>query len=227
MRNPLVAVKSFLELLAERGADAELARSFLPVAIEELRRAERLLGALADAGGASARDATGGSAEQAVAVVAALLAPRARRLGVALETACDTALPDAALAPDALRQVLLNLALNALEASPRGGRVQLSARAARAGLELVVADEGPGLGRAARRNSSPSARGRGRGLAITRRLLEASGGRLALGAPPGGGAELRAFVPATRRTRARRQGDQRRREAPSAASPSPHPAPAR
>jgi signal transduction histidine kinase len=48
VRNPLVAVKSFLELLAERGADPELARSFLPVAVAELRRAERLLDAMVD-----------------------------------------------------------------------------------------------------------------------------------------------------------------------------------
>jgi len=228
VRNPLVAVKSFLELAAERGIDAELVRSFLPVAIEELRRAERLLGALADVREGSAVDAEAGSAEEAVAAVAALLGPRGRRLGIAIESSCEAALPRTALGADALRQVLLNLALNALEASPRGGRVRIAARAARAGLELVVADEGPGLGAGALRAAGRSARGRGRGLAITRRLLEAAGGRLALGTAAAGGAELRAFVPAASRgRRARRQGDQRRREAPAAASPSEGAAPAR
>jgi len=192
VRNPLVAVKSFLELLGERGADAELARSFLPVAVEELRRAERLLGLLAALPAGGGPESGAGSAGEAVAAVAALLAPRARRLGVRLEAVRDEALPPAALGPDALRQVVLNLALNALEASPRGGAVRIAARAARGGTLIAVCDEGPGLGTARASGARPA---RGRGLSITRRLLESAGGRLTQGTSPSGGAELRAWLP--------------------------------
>jgi signal transduction histidine kinase len=196
VRNPLVAVKSFLELLGERGADPELAGSFLPVAVAELRRAERLLDAMVDLRRVGEAGGEAGDACEAVAAVAALLAPRARSLGVSLEPGADAELPPTALGPDGLRQVLLNLALNALAASPRGGRVRLAARAARGGVELVIADEGPGLSAGTRRAAGGEARGRGRGLAITRRLLEACGGQLGFGAAAGGGAELCAFVPA-------------------------------
>jgi signal transduction histidine kinase len=192
VRNPLVAVKSFLELLGERGADAELARSFLPIAVEELRRAERLLGLFAALREGGTPESAAGGAGEAIAAVAALLAPRAQRLGVRLEAARDEALPPAALGPDALRQVVLNLALNALEASPRGGTVRIAARAARGGIEIAVSDEGPGLGAGTPRGAARAARGRG--LAITRRLLEAAGGGLGYGSTDGGGAELRAFV---------------------------------
>ena len=46
IRNPLVALKSFLELLPERRGDPELETRFLAVARDELRRAERLLDAM-------------------------------------------------------------------------------------------------------------------------------------------------------------------------------------
>ena len=70
--------------------------------------------------------------------------PLADEHGVALVAALDGPLPVRA-APGRLAQVLDNLLANALEASPDGGTVTVSARAESPWVELHLRDEGPGL----------------------------------------------------------------------------------
>lgn len=110
-------------------------------------------------------------------------------------------LPATTLAGDALRQVLLNLAINALEATPRGGDVRLSARALGHALEVSVADRGPGVPPELRARvfepffSTKPERPGGLGLGISRRVVEEAGGTLSVVDRPGGGAVFRARLP--------------------------------
>jgi len=121
--------------------------------------------------------------EPAVRSVAQLATLRAvvRRVRVEVELAAPLA--PARIAGDALRQILLNLALNAIEAAPEGGSVRIAA-AERAGtVEIALEDDGPGVPEALRARvfepffSTKSQPG-GLGLAITRRLVEDAGGTL-------------------------------------------------
>jgi len=201
IRNPLVALKSFLELLPERRGDPELEVRFLEVAREELRRAERLLDAMVDARRGGGRREPPGDVAAAVGAVATLLGPRARARAVRIETRVEPRLPAVALGADALRQVLLNLALNAVEASPRDARIEIAARPGADGVEILVSDEGPGLASSARERDRVGPRPGGLGLAITRRLLAAAGGSLVTRSAPGGGTRVHAFAPAVARPR--------------------------
>ena len=196
IRNPLVALKSFLELLPERRGDPEVETRFLEVAREELRRAERLLDAMIDARRGGVRREPGALVGAAVDAVATLLGPRARGRGLRIETRVEPRLPAVGLGSDALRQVLLNLVLNAVDASPPEGRLEIRAHATRDGVEISVADEGPGLAPAGRAHARAGLRPGGLGLAITRRLLTAAGGTLSARSAPGGGTLARAWLPA-------------------------------
>ena len=131
VRNPLVSVKTFLQLLPERRGDPEFLQSFLDVAGDELQRIERLLDLLLDH--ASARmpapgSGSGAAAADVAGAVEKLVAHRAAAAGVRIESDVAAALPLCAIEPDALRQVLLNLVLNALEVTPAGGDVRVAAR---------------------------------------------------------------------------------------------------
>ena len=201
IRNPLVALKSFLELLPERRGDPELEVRFLEVAREELRRAERLLDAMIDARRGAGRREAPGDVASAAGAVATLLGPRARARGVRIELRVEPGLPAVTLGADALRQVLLNLALNAVEASPRDARIEIAARPCADGVEILVTDEGAGLRASAPGRARSGPRPGGLGLAITRRLLAAAGGSLAADPAPGGGTRARAFAPASRPSR--------------------------
>ncbi|QDU26978.1 Sensor protein ZraS [Anatilimnocola aggregata] len=96
--------------------------------------------------------------------------------------------------PDMLRRALLNLILNAVDAMPQGGQLHVTARTTPLGIEIEVADNGPGLqDDALARLFEPffttKSTGTGLGLAIVERIAEAHGGQvLAANCPKGGAA---------------------------------------
>lgn len=203
VRNPLVSVKTFLQLLPERIDDPEFRTEFLGVVADELRRIERLLDGVL----AHARPRAGAGAESSAEIggvvesVVRLVAHRALERDVRLETALPAGLPRVGLGEDALRQVVLNLALNAIDATPAGRTARLSAEAAEDGLALIVEDEGPGVPVAIRERvfepffSTKAERPGGLGLAISRRIVEEAGGRIAIDDRPGGGTRFRVSLP--------------------------------
>ena len=214
VRNALTAVKTLLQLLPTHGDDPELRGPFLALASEEVDRTERLLDALlaqarGDSGNASAMPGDRRcDPDVALQGVAQLVARRASERGVHLAVDLGPELPAAAIAGDALRQVLLNLALNALDANPTGGEIRLAARrvdpagAGGAAIELSVEDRGPGVPPALRSRvfepwfSTDAARPGGLGLAIARDLVEAAQGSIAIEDRPGGGARICVRIPA-------------------------------
>ena len=202
IRNPLVSVKTFLQLLPEREGDPEFRESFLQVASEEVRRIERLLDAVLQHGRPAPpirADATS-SAADAFESVAQLVGHRATERGVRLESEAGRELPEIRIAADALRQVVLNLSLNAIDATPSGGCVQLRARdsrdrsrGSRDHLVIIVEDQGPGIPPDLASRifdpfvSTKEDRPGGLGLAITRRIVEEANGTIEVSERPQGG----------------------------------------
>jgi signal transduction histidine kinase len=97
--------------------------------------------------------------------------------------------------------VLVNLFLNALDAMPQGGRLEVRLEAAPRGpLHLTVGDTGPGIadevaGRLFTPFATTKPTGTGLGLSISRRILEEHGGSIAAGGRPGGGARFTITLP--------------------------------
>jgi len=96
--------------------------------------------------------------------------------------------------PTMLRRALLNLALNAIEAMPAGGRLTVRGRGEPDAFDLTVSDTGPGMSEdVLRRVFEPffttKNTGTGLGLAIVYRIAEVHGGEvLAMNRPEGGAA---------------------------------------
>jgi signal transduction histidine kinase len=98
-----------------------------------------------------------------------------------------------------LREILLNLVDNSVKYTPAGGTIELSAAERNGHIEISVRDDGPGIPkRAARRVFEPFRRvpgaktqlgqpSSGLGLALTKRLVEAHGGRIWLESQRGAG----------------------------------------
>src|SRR5207249_11576008 len=93
---------------------------------------------------------------------------------------------------DQLVQVFVNLVLNAIDATARGGRIELSARAAGDCLEVAVRDEGAGIapevrGRVFQPYFTTKKDGTGLGLFVTRKLVADHGGSVDYTSQPGSG----------------------------------------
>lgn len=105
--------------------------------------------------------------------------------------------------PDALRQILLNLLLNALEACKQnqGGEVQITGMPRATAVEIVVADTGTGMDRATlERAAEPffttRADGSGLGIYLAQTLTEKMGGRMSIKSRAGEGTSVSVLLPA-------------------------------
>jgi signal transduction histidine kinase len=101
---------------------------------------------------------------------------------------------------DMLRRALLNLLLNALDALPTGGELVITACRTGAGLEIEIADSGPGvpaalLDRLFEPFFTTKGGGTGLGLAIVERIAAAHGGRATVANCPEGGAAFTLIIP--------------------------------
>jgi len=129
-----------------------------------------------------------------------------------LELAGD--LPRVSCDPEQLRQVFLNLAINAVQVMPKGGDLRIATRLARDEValwrdaprrsdlvEVCFRDSGPGIPEEARDHIfvpfyTTKAKGTGLGLAICQRIVKTHGGNISVHAAPGHGAEFVVALPA-------------------------------
>jgi two-component system sensor histidine kinase KdpD len=130
-----------------------------------------------------------------------------RRLGeraVAIDMGAD--LPLVFIDGVGIQQVLLNLLDNALQHTPPGSPLELSARAEAGEVIVELADHGPGLPPGTehrvfekffRIHAGSHHHGAGLGLAICKGIVEAHGGTIVAANRPGGGAVFRFTIPAS------------------------------
>jgi len=196
LRTPLFSLAGFLELLASEDLDAETRADFMTAIRGQVSRLTKLATDLLDLSrrGAGRLHVDRESLDLASVgeLLAAELGPRARASGHVLEL--DAPAPAFAFG-DEERVLRIGRALleNALVHTPPGTVVGLSAGTHDGVAMLSVADDGPGIPRAAQANvfdrfyrlDGTVASGSGLGLAIARELATLMGGRIELDSAPG------------------------------------------
>lgn len=136
---------------------------------------------------------------------AAAFNPQAEQKSIALQVDADPGLPRIKVDPERMAQVLGNLVSNALRYTPEGGRIELSATSDDRHTHLQVRDNGSGIvpedlpyifTRFYRGDRSRQQNGAaGLGLTITRSLVEAQGGSIAVESEPGQGTTFTILLP--------------------------------
>jgi len=106
-----------------------------------------------------------------------------------------------------LRRAILNLVLNAIDVMPAGGDIVVTACPGARGVDIEVADSGPGIAEATRSQVfepffTTKQDGTGLGLAIVQRIAEAHGGNVEVANCPEGGAAFTISIPSTETKRA-------------------------
>ena len=136
-----------------------------------------------------------------------LLNHPARRRGVTISTTLPHDLPALMADPGQLQQVLINLVLNGVDATPSGGHITISAGGAaegsQHGVTIAVHDTGPGIPVELQAKvfapfftTKGAGQGTGLGLAICRDIIKAHGGQITLESAPGSGTTFTMWIPA-------------------------------
>lgn len=202
VKNPLASVRALVEVLLEDASGRD--RERLVVAASEVARIEQILGEYLSL------QRPLGEHRPAAVDLGALLASLGlvleagasqREIELVVEHEAIAAGPGAWVDPTRLREALLNLALNALEASPPGARVTLRARPAEGErLRFEVLDAGRGMDAevAARVGTAfftTREGGTGLGVVLARQVAEQHGGHLAIESAPGRGTTATLEIP--------------------------------
>ncbi|MFN2377047.1 MAG: nitrogen regulation protein NR(II) [Candidatus Binatia bacterium] len=206
IRNPLVSIRTFTQLLPERHADEEFRSSFLDLTLSEIDRISTLVGEILSYArpAAPAQEGDAPSATDVADCVertCLLLRSHARSAGVVLDFAAADLPSRAAIDEDKLRQVVINLVVNGIQACGGRGRVTVAASAAPDGRICVkVSDDGPGMPpEVASRIFEPffttRREGTGLGLALVQRILDEVGATISVVTAPECGTTFRVDLP--------------------------------
>jgi signal transduction histidine kinase len=214
IKNPVVGISNGLDLVKRRvGDDPDLQ----PIMNELTRELDRIEGAIRDllafarpSDPALARTDGNRIVERAIRLVQ----PSAEQRDVGIEMHLDSELPEIQADAELVRQALVNLVLNAIQATPARGRIQVSSGSRNGAVEIRVTDTGRGIPKELQelifkpffttRHS-----GTGLGLSITRTIVERHGGSLEVESEEGCGTSFTMVLPVSPESDHGTQGKER------------------
>jgi signal transduction histidine kinase len=181
--------------------EAEKTQGYLDVLREELERLDRsLVGLLAETTPAgSGREEF--DVRATILEIERLLQPQARLQHVALEAMLPGTAVRIAGQRDRLKQAILNVAINALDAMSEGGELEMTLEALPEAAEVRIRDTGPGipegtLDRIFDMHYTTKTTGTGIGLYLARAIVEAHGGEISVENRSGRGSQFKLRLPA-------------------------------
>lgn len=203
LRNPIVAIETFAQLLPQRLDDERFLAEFAEVIPGEAKRIQALTEQLLDLTRPRAYEFVSLDLDKLIAESLLLLTPKARAARVHLEFQSLSPGRSIVADPRALRQVMLNLVLNSIQSIAQTGREgSVVVRVIEGDRDLVIGieDNGPGIPVAIRTRlfrpfaSAGKANGLGLGLAICAEIAKVHHGKISA-EPHEGGARFRLVLP--------------------------------
>ncbi len=202
VRNPLAGIRSTVQLW-ERLPETARNPASLHAVIRAVDRLNDLVSRLLYFARADQAERQPVAVNRVVEETLKLVEAQAAGQGVVVETELADALPAVPGSAGALQQVFLNLAANALQAMPAGGRLRVRTHPSRdgRGVEVRFADTGPGIAPEDRPHLfepffTTRPEGTGLGLALCREIVSQHGGQIDWEPGAGPGAVFRVALPA-------------------------------
>jgi two-component system, NtrC family, sensor kinase len=192
IRNPLTSIKTFIQLAPERRDDAEFMEQFSQVVCDDVERIERLIHEILDYARYMTPKLTVENLNDIVASCLYFIEVKASSKAIAIHRDLEAEVPNVKLDRQQIKQVLLNLLINAMEAiGDRGGHLSVRTKkrikqADEAWVQIEVEDSGPGILPKdlehifdpfyTTKHSSGEREGTGLGLTIAHQIIQEHGG---------------------------------------------------
>ncbi len=198
VRNPLTVVKGFLQLM--EGED-ERHKHYYPLILSELGRAENIISDYLNFAKPEFKKIETFPLPLLVMELSILLNPYALKEGISLTHTIES---DAVITTDRnqLKQALINILKNAVEATPKEGRVTIKLIEEDDSVKIIVRDTGKGmtkeqLARVGSLFFSTKEQGTGLGTMVSTRIIESMGGKVDYTSKLGKGTKVSITLPLT------------------------------
>jgi signal transduction histidine kinase len=198
VKNPLAAIRSSAQILTERVSGKE--GQFAQIIVSEVDRLNRVVNEFLEYARPAPLKREPVLLSGLLDSCLELLAPVIKEAGVTIKRAYPQGENKVDADPNQLRQVFLNLVLNAVQALSSGGEVTLEIRQEGGSTRVSVRDTGPGIPPDQLRQVcepfySTKPGGTGLGLPIAQRIVAEHGGRLEIDCPTGAGTTATVILP--------------------------------
>jgi signal transduction histidine kinase len=187
VNNPLSTISGYAQLLSSGPTSPQDTQEYLNAILEQADRIQKIVDALRDYSRPAAGYRTRVRMAETLPRTLAMFTHQKTFGRLKVEYDLDSQAEPVIMDPDHLAQVVVNVAVNAAQAMPKGGRLRVSLRMEGDEVVLRLADNGPGVPPEIRAKifdpfftTKPAGRGTGLGLAICQRILEQYGGSLGL-----------------------------------------------
>lgn len=203
-----MSIKTFTQLLPERLEDEEFRNYFLKVASGEIDRLTTLINELLGFARPSEPNLRGEDVNALIEKMEFLIITEARKKNITISKNCSPHLPLVMVDAEQIKQVLLNILLNAVQAIPGQGQIWIETRVVQAireetserFVQIEVRDTGVGipkenLDRVFDPFFSTRPDGSGLGLAISYQIIHEHGGFIDLESEEGKGTSFRVHLP--------------------------------
>jgi len=207
VRNPLNSIALQLSIVERRVSPLPASvggeiKELVGVIRQEVMRLDNLVGDFLQFSRSNRVQYRPTSLDALVDEVMRLLRPEARTAGVTLRRQrIGAPVPDLRVDPEKIKQVVINLVQNGIEAVPEGGHVAVQSGLLDGRALIVVRDDGPGLPEGLdvfQLFVTTKAHGTGLGLSIAQQIVLEHGGEITAASEPGHGATLTVSLPVER-----------------------------
>ena len=208
IRNPLVAIRTFTQLLPERFDDAEFREGFQQLALKEVDRICGLINDLLSFARPSKPNVAPENVNDVVDNIVRILETQAKEKSVGIAREFGENLPKVWIDREQMKQVFMNLILNAIQAMKEGGSISISTRSvSRNGAEpsgdfvqVEVRDTGVGIPEENLQHIfdpffTSKDEGSGLGLAVSHQIVQEHGGFVTVESQIGKGTAFFVHVP--------------------------------
>jgi two-component system, NtrC family, sensor kinase len=207
VNTPLAVISNYIQMLAKQMPDGDPRQSIIEKIVKQTFRASEIVNNLLNFSRTGAAEAADIDVNRVVEETLSLVSHPLKTSQIQVVKHLSESLPPVRGSANKLQQVFLNLFLNARDAMPSGGLLEIRTGAHNGGVEIEVVDTGAGIPREHINRifdpfftTKPNGRGTGLGLSVSYGIIKEHSGKIDVRSTPGKGTSFHVEFPAVRKS---------------------------
>ncbi|MDP3028751.1 MAG: ATP-binding protein [Deltaproteobacteria bacterium] len=202
IKNPLMLIGGFSKQVFESLGPEDPNRKKLQIVTDEIKRLEGLLVDVSDFARMAQPQKSIENINEVALDIYSLMSEELQKQGIEFTQSLKSDIPASSFDPRQIKQVLINLAKNAVEAMPQGGKLDITTDMEGQMIKVIVTDTGKGIPSEKLQDIfnpfvTTKPKGTGLGLAISRKIIEDHGGIIDIKSKVGEGTACIVKLPIT------------------------------